>query len=909
MRHRFFNLALFGASTLALGWQSLLAAPVWEANPTGNTGALKAQIQTAGSYDAHSGNATRVVNDLQIPGALGDYGLDFTRYWNSVHNDYDDDHADWSMDFGMSGWSHSWHWTASYGEDGPYEVPGTDHTDQKYITSITITFPDGHTTKYKIERCGPGAGVCPVYDPRFGPPYDYTERTDPSHFPYGGPGVNDHICDMAPNGREFRLCRADGGSVHFLQGDSGYQADEVVDPHGFKTELKYNQVTGNLERVEQEGGRFLEIEWAWYPNGGWAIKQVKPGGSDDSKAVTYTYTMAGPFFVLGTVTYPRESWEAQTATAVYYYGGCFVDGIHGECSAPSTSFPLLKRANDPHYGGPMTVIRYDYRGMACPTPPPRPPGAVTWYNEHVQAQAYAITAEKSDAGVLVSGFQLLCDTGERLEYNGLGGQRKFYYGRAAHTVPPSVTPRGYSLGKLTDFTTSPLSLPHNSETQPCPQGASCHRQNFYFNTLPFQIWDGRNNLTTQFGEPGDDSGEPARIEYPGGGNSTYNRTDATGSLDLDGLRMHNPYNHWLFSQKDENDKYTTYRRDERRRVTRIEYPGSIVEEYTYNGLNQVETHTLPSGAVQHYEYDPGTHLLMREWNSVDGSAEDTKYTYDDLGRVATVQNPRARANGKDFSTRMTYNGQHQIVAVEYAGMNDSSDNPPKVQYGYDTYGNCTLIIDELGHRKYYTYDSYRRCTSLTEELNAPAWNGNGNVYSRQWLWYYDREIDGVMKPASAHTSKEWRVQIEPIFNEAGERRVTTRTHDVNNRMTSETTGLIQPWSQPIGQWVASPANVETHYFTYDENGQKQTYKDPLGRITDYTYDSRNRPKDVIEPKRNDQLNRPTTTTEYDFAGNKTKVTFPDGKTQRWEGTMPTASPHGISTSTIGRPTYRISGGP
>lgn len=117
MRNRFFFLTLLLASSLALGWQSLHAtAPAaWEDNPTGNTGALKAQIQTAGSYDAHSGNATRVVNDLSVPGALGTYGLDFTRYWNSVHNDYDNDQADWSLDFGMSGWSHSWHWAANEG--------------------------------------------------------------------------------------------------------------------------------------------------------------------------------------------------------------------------------------------------------------------------------------------------------------------------------------------------------------------------------------------------------------------------------------------------------------------------------------------------------------------------------------------------------------------------------------------------------------------------------------------------------------------------------------------------------------------------------------------------------------------------------------------------------------------------
>jgi hypothetical protein len=61
-----------------------------EDNPPGNSGALKAQVATAGSYDAHSGNATRIVPDLHLPGALGVYGLDFTRYWNSTHSDYDE---------------------------------------------------------------------------------------------------------------------------------------------------------------------------------------------------------------------------------------------------------------------------------------------------------------------------------------------------------------------------------------------------------------------------------------------------------------------------------------------------------------------------------------------------------------------------------------------------------------------------------------------------------------------------------------------------------------------------------------------------------------------------------------------------------------------------------------------------
>ena len=81
-------------------------------DPTGNTGALKGQITTGGSYDAHSGNGTRIVPDLHVPGALGAYGLDFIRYWNSTRSDFDDAEAQVPKDFGQSGWSHSWSWSA-----------------------------------------------------------------------------------------------------------------------------------------------------------------------------------------------------------------------------------------------------------------------------------------------------------------------------------------------------------------------------------------------------------------------------------------------------------------------------------------------------------------------------------------------------------------------------------------------------------------------------------------------------------------------------------------------------------------------------------------------------------------------------------------------------------------------------
>ena len=118
--------------------------------------------------------------------------------------------------------------------------------------------------------------------------------------------------------------------------------------------------------------------------------------------------------------------------------------------------------------------------------------------------------------------------------------------------------------------------------------------------------------------------------------------------------------------------------------------------------------------------------------------------------------------------------------------------------------------------------------------------------------------------------------------------MTAREHDVNNRITVEQTGWIQS-SGPLGDWHES-SDLETNRFIYDENGQKEKHIDALNRETTYTYDSRNRLELTIEPKRLDQSDYPVTRREYDVAGNKKKITFPDTKTQRWENYDPFGQP-------------------
>ncbi|MFZ1220144.1 MAG: hypothetical protein WAO00_12685, partial [Chthoniobacterales bacterium] len=884
MKKRFLLGLVLGAFVVSKA--ALASAPTtnWENNPSGNAGALKGQIETGGSYDAQSGNSTRIVNDLHVPGALGEYGLDFTRYWNSVHNDIDNKEADWSLDFGYSGWSHSWHWAAEEGHEGEEPIPGTEHQTAVRKTNITITFPDGHTAKFEVIRCIPASSSCagpPPGGSEYGQPYSQAEIN--AGWPNGGIGVHDHISKMATNGSNFWLARADGGAVHFTGGPESYNATEVYDPHGFRTILEYNQVTGKLEWVKQDEGRSLYLTWERFGADGLVITRVDTAGIAGPQHVTYQYTHTAGYLVLAKVNYESETRSGPNPIASYTYGTCWGDGTE-PCSwqtGEGAEFPLLKSADDPHFAGPMTKIRYEYRGgPGCPPPPAPPPNHPETYHDYVLTQPYSIAAEKSDRNVEVSRFFLNCDGGQRLEINGLGGQRKFYFGWGADRA---LNCRSYQLGKMTDF------IPGNvQDPQPCTPGVPCERQNFNGDGQPAQVWDGRNNRTWHYHTAGDESGQPGRIDYEGGGSCTYDRINVIGTATLDATCMHNDYNHWLF-QKNEFGNVTSYTRDSRRRVTRVDYPGGTYEEYSYNEFNQMLTHRMPSGAVQHYEYD-AYHRLQKEYNSVDYAISNSDYTFytyygpenhpewTDL--VDTVTDGRARVSGT-FTVKKTYNGRQQVMSEEYPSTDGVSH--PIVQYEYDTYGNRTAVTNEVGHRKVFAFDAYRRCIYATEQVGSTT-DCNG-VQVRRWDWIYDRVIEGdtqLTRPASAHTSKEWRIQIEPEFNDAHHRRATSRTFDVNNRILSEQTGWIQLPTEALGT-LHPGDDTETHRVTYDENGQKATSTDPRGRETRYGYDVRNRLEITTEPKRDsNQQEFPVTRFEYDVAGNKKKVTFPDHKTQRWE---------------------------
>lgn len=462
---RCFSIILIWVAASAIGFAQG-TPPTPEKNPEGNTGALKPQITTGGSYDAHSGNATRSVEDLHVPNALGVYGLDLTRHWNSLLVDHDNPYTTLPTSFGSSGWSHSWEWQAVYAEEGPdqdAEGGGAEGT-QRWTTSITITFPDGHANKYKITRVNRGY---PGYtgSPGWGPPYSTAEQNG---FLTGG-SVYDSLSDMAADGSEFWLYRADGGSVHFVGGSGGYQATEVYDPNGLKTFLAYNGPQGQLSDVTQEGGRSLHFTWSDFGVFGWVITAINTAGPCGYQAVSYGYTTVWSpsgmgWLVLATVGYPNEPSVGQTATAYYSYD-CYYDLMSGNPSL----YPMLKSADDPHYAGAMTKIHYSYRGTECLH------DTGSQHLDFYPAPKEAIKEELSPTWDVVSSFSIDCLNGTRTERNGINGWRLFNYGRSAGQFG-TFHCLGYQLAKLTDFT--------NHSTY---NGVPDERQSF-MNGQPREIW-------------------------------------------------------------------------------------------------------------------------------------------------------------------------------------------------------------------------------------------------------------------------------------------------------------------------------------------------------------------------------------------------------------------------------------
>ena len=702
---------------------------------------------------------------------------------------------DENFGFGQAGsWRHSYAW----------EIDGAEESNSNFApTQYPVYFPDGRV----------------VY---------FTASSSDIYF-RGPPGVRERFKPLDGSLRAY-LIMADGGKVEFKATRSmvcdnelntctysySYRAQAIIDPYGLSTTLSY-YADGSLNTVREPGGRWLQLTYVTpSPSQVRVIDHVQ---ASDGRVVQYTYGQASyppgtlAYTYLGNVVYPFEPALNLSPMASYAYQAPNGRNPNGS--------PLLAACDDPMYAGPMKKISYAY--------------ATSNADFSNVAVGQILSENNANTGQIVSRLNIVTST-RHSETRGDGPSRFFVYDAAL-------------LKWFSDFIPNPTVLVS---------------QSYDANSYVHAVTDLRGNTTNFTNNPL--TGAVTQIQYPLTPNDTppgtprgtvvYTYGGGTNCLDPNNQDPNIPY--YLCSVTDEAGNITRLTRDSNKRVTRIDYPDTAFETFTYDSsTGQVLSHRMKTEGMETYTYDSVTHLRQTYRNPDNASGNPTaRYQYDALGRVAGATDVLGFAPGDvNHTTNYTYNSRGQLLVTTFP--TDPIDNlRHAVQNSYNPNGDGTLVssTNQLGHTTSYTYDDYRRPRSVT---TPPRFSGDNAV--RTAYFSYDRN----QEPGDDYTHTD--SNVTRLTLPSG--KMVKTIYDGNYRKRSVT---------PSATYGSESATTS---YGYDKVGNLTSVLTPdqqpgqinAGRSTVSAYDERNRPMSVT-----DALNHPTSFT-YDQGGRKKTVTQPNGQ--------------------------------
>jgi RHS repeat-associated protein len=289
---------------------------------------------------------------------------------------------------------------------------------------------------------------------------------------------------------------------------------------------------------------------------------------------------------------------------------------------------------------------------------------------------------------------------------------------------------------------------------------------------------------------------------------------------------------------------TTYQRDALGRVERIDHPDGSYETFTFDPYGQVIEHRLRNGATETNSYEPGGRRLTH----TDAVGVVRQFSYDsrDLVSAVTVIVP----GGVDRQTEYQYNDRGQVKRHTFPDLTF-------VDYEYDTYGNQTARVDELGHRWTASYDEFKRRVTSSEPPRAAGQPVLTTTYG------YEEPGAGVGGGCCGGGG-----------GSGGGSRPTSITLPSGKQTLITYDGAWRKLTETVG--AGTPEAATTHY-EYDPRGDLTRIVDPRGKAWEFNYDVRHRRTAARSPI-DIALNTPGTQWSYDFAGNKKVEIRPDGTT-------------------------------
>jgi RHS repeat-associated protein len=279
------------------------------------------------------------------------------------------------------------------------------------------------------------------------------------------------------------------------------------------------------------------------------------------------------------------------------------------------------------------------------------------------------------------------------------------------------------------------------------------------------------------------------------------------------------------------------------------------ENYSYDAVGNLITVTDRNGGVTTYTYDALDRLVAM----ADQLGHRTTYAYNPVSNILSVQDP----NGQ--STYYEYDALDRVTLITDVMANEDL-------FSYDANGNLLSYTDAKGHATKYEYDRLNRRIKAISPLGFQTlydYDPVGNVISKEdangntTLYAYDA-LDRLKLTAYPNGSKVKRdydavgnlIQISNIG--IGLNDVTKFSYDELDRLT-EVTRDYGSFSKSIN-------------YTYDENGNLATMRDPDGGITAYQCDEIDRFVDITDPYGE------VTTYQYDKGGRRIAMERPNGVT-------------------------------
>jgi RHS repeat-associated protein len=364
-------------------------------------------------------------------------------------------------------------------------------------------------------------------------------------------------------------------------------------------------------------------------------------------------------------------------------------------------------------------------------------------------------------------------------------------------------------------------------------------------------------------------------------------------------------------------------------LTRIDYPDSTNERFTYdakgnmltridragktwthtyNGRGQVLTITGPTGGVTANTYMSDATLA----STTDPDGIVTTYEYDAYKRLQRIIGP-------DSSHReISYDLNDRITSLR-------DENGNVFSYVYDANGNLTGITDPLGYQTTYGYDLMDRVSQVTDGLNKTAtmayntmgrpqtfsdrnslvtsfaydprgWRNSASLGGKTWTTGYNDEgvVTSITTPLNNTTTyqNDGIGHITAITDPLGNK--TTLARDALARITGVTDplnhttayaydgrGLLSGVTMPVGTAVyernalglltkVTDLKGSAWGLAYTSAGRLRSLTDPLGNAWQGSYDSLGRLSAIACPTGDSQ------TRTYDGAGNVTRVLYSQG---------------------------------